>query len=309
MKRAICTTTINEPSKALVAFSKFSGWDLIVALDANSKPFHLQDSIILTIDDQEKLSRDLSDVLGFASIERRNFAHLWALKNGYETIAFVDDDNIPKENWQNIAESQVFDAVEYETNTSIFDPLSVVIESRIARVPHRGVPINFYGRDELVYAKKPISRFSPDVIAMLWDGDWDVNAVDRIHNACYGNLSVESSFFSKKTSPFNSQNTVMSSRAAKEYFILPFVGRFDDIVASYALRARGFDCVYTAPTVRQERNVHSLYKDINEELWGYHYIEDIVSQLDSGQDLLDIKTIPDETKKALDVWRKIICKI
>jgi hypothetical protein len=309
MKRAICTTTINAPSKALVAFSKFSGWDLIVALDTNSKPFTLENSKILSIDDQEILSKELSDVLGFTTIQRRNFAHLWALRNGYETIAFVDDDNIPKANWQIVAETKVFDAIEYETNSIIFDPLSVVPECRIAQVPHRGVPINFYGHQGLKNTKKTTVQYAPDVIAMLWDGDWDVNAIDRIHKTCNGDLSVVDSFFSKTISPFNSQNTVMNSPAAKEYFLLPFIGRFDDIVASYALGAKGYECVYTVPTVRQDRNEHSLYKDINNELWGYHYIEEIVSELVSGRDLLDIGVIPDKTKEALDIWRKLICKI
>ena len=309
MKKAICTTTINSPSEALIEFSKFSEWDLIVALDVNSKPFELQHSTILTIQNQEKISKKLSDAIGFRSIQRRNFAILWALYNGYDSIALVDDDNIPKTNWNEVASKSSFTALEYRVNAEIFDPLSVIDESKAQRVPHRGVPINYYGMQNLEIESLETVSLNPDVIAMLWDGDWDVNAIDRIHRNCYGTLNVEQSFFSRTISPFNSQNTVLTFKAARDYFLLPFIGRFDDILASYALLANGYQCVYTEPTVRQVRNVHSLQKDINNELWGYHNIESIVSKLVSGIDLCDVEEVPIEAKNALDIWRELTWKI
>jgi hypothetical protein len=309
MKRAICTTTINSPTEALIKFSKFTGWDLVVALDINSEPFNLQNSTILTIADQEKISKELSVAIGFKTIQRRNFAHLWALRNGYETIAFVDDDNIPKPNWETVASKKSFTSVEYKVDSKIFDPLSVIVECKSQKVPHRGVPISHYALENHGEEVLGAVSLDPDVIAMLWDGDWDVNAVDRIHKSCAGSLSVKQSYFSKTISPFNSQNTVLTSKAARDYFLLPFVGRFDDIIASYALLAKGYQCVYTEPTVRQDRNAHSLQKDISNELWGYHNIESIVSELLIGKDLSDLSIIPSETKIALDVWRKLIWKI
>jgi hypothetical protein len=309
MKKAICTTTINPASEALIEFSKFSEWDLIVALDANSKPFELQNSTVLTIQDQEEISKELSEAIGFSSIQRRNFAILWALRNGYDSIALVDDDNIPKSNWENIASKNNFTALEFKVNAEIFDPLSVIEECKIEKVSHRGVPINYYGMQNLEIESLERVVLKPDVIAMLWDGDWDVNAIDRIHKNCYGTLNVEQSYFSTTISPFNSQNTVLTSEAAKEYFLLPFIGRFDDILASYALLAGGYQCVYTEPTVRQVRNAHSLQQDINNELWGYHYIESIVSDLVSGKDLCDLEVLPKKSKIALDIWRELTWRI
>lgn len=309
MKRAICNTTINSPSEALIEFSKFSDWDLIVALDVNSKPFNLANSVVLTIEDQEKISRKLSRAIGFESIQRRNFAHLWALGNGYETIAFVDDDNIPNANWENIASKRIFECVEYKVDTLIFDPLSAIPECKSQKVPHRGVPINYYGLDNPAIEILDQIFLAPDIIAMLWEGDWDVNAIDRIHKSCAGPLTVNHNYFSRTISPFNSQNTVLTAEAAREYFLLPFVGRFDDIIASYALLAKDYKCVYTKPTVRQERNAHSLFTDITKELWGYSCIENIVEELIDGKDLCDISIIPTETKIALETWREIIWKI
>jgi hypothetical protein len=309
MRRAICTTTINPPSDALIAYSKFSEWDLVVALDKNSEAFELQNSTILTIQDQEKISKELSEAIGFKSIQRRNFAILWALRNGYESIALIDDDNVPKSNWENVASRKSFDATEFKVNSQIFDPLSVIDECASQKVPHRGVPISYYGKEKPQIESLGTVSVTPDVIAMLWDGDWDVNAVDRIHKDCAGPMNVKQRYFSKTISPFNSQNTVLNFNAAKNYFLLPFIGRFDDIVASYALLAKGYQCVYTEPTVRQDRNEHSLEKDILNELWGYYNIENIVTELIAGKDICDLEVLPTRSKKALDIWRKLTWKI
>jgi hypothetical protein len=59
-------------------------------------------------------------------------------------------------------------------------------------------------------------------------------------------------------SPFNSQNTFFTRHALAHYFVLPGVGRMDDIWASYHLQSLGFRVAYGAPSVRQNRNAHAL---------------------------------------------------
>ena len=306
---AICTTTINPPSEALKRFAAFKNWDLVVALDTNSSEFHLDGAIILDIEDQINLSPRLSEAIGFNTIQRRNFAHLWALREGYKRIAFVDDDNIPQSNWEAIAEEEYFLAMEFETSLPIFDPLATILETQEAKVAHRGVPINQYGHENTKPTSLKTLKIKPDITAMLWDGDWDVNAVDRIHRNCNGTLTVQNPFFCNTAGPFNSQNTVISATAAKDYFLLPFVGRFDDILASYILRLMNYSCVYTEPTVTQIRNPHLLYRDISNETWGYHYLEEILCELQSGKHLSDLEIIPKRTKKALEIWNSEIERI
>jgi hypothetical protein len=308
LNRAICTTTINSPSKALIDFCQLKEWDLIVALDVNSKPFDLSGCHILTPEFQEKMAPSLSQAIGFKSIQRRNFATLFALQSGYETIAFVDDDNIPKSNWSDLASQEKFYAMKYATTGKYFDPLSVIPAAQIYGVSHRGIPITHYAEESQVTTINRV-EVTPDVVAMLWDGDWDVNAIDRLHNPCNGNLDVSEPFFSDELAPFNSQNTVMSAEAAKNFFIYPFIGRFDDILASYVLRIAGFSCVYTPPTVTQIRNTHSLKLDIDNEVWGYCFMQQIVDALLGGRDLLDLSELPDSTKRALEEWRKLIDRL
>ena len=97
VKKAIVTTTINEPTKALKLFSKFSDWDLIVAGDTKT-PEHMYkdiDCTYLNPQDQENIDKSLSDLIGWKCIQRRNMGFVYALQNNYDIIASVDDDNIP----------------------------------------------------------------------------------------------------------------------------------------------------------------------------------------------------------------------
>ena len=61
----IATTTINRPSVALKRFAKNKNCKVIIALDKNSKPFKLTNSIILSTKYQEKKWPKLSKLIGW----------------------------------------------------------------------------------------------------------------------------------------------------------------------------------------------------------------------------------------------------
>jgi hypothetical protein len=54
--------------------------------------------------------------------------------------------------------------------------------------------------------------------------------------------------------------------------VLPHIGRFDDIFASFifARLGRTFNAAYFVgePVMRQDRNAHNLNRDLEEEVWG-----------------------------------------
>ena len=102
IKKFIVTTTINPPTKALIKFSRFNDWKLIVVGDLKTpeKEFKsLKNCIYLNPNQQEKISKKLSDQIGWNCIQRRNFGFIYAYKLGAEVVATVDDDNIPYKNW------------------------------------------------------------------------------------------------------------------------------------------------------------------------------------------------------------------
>ena len=62
----------------------------------------LKDIIFLSPKDQERMSKKISDLIGWNCIQRRNFGFMYASKIKADIIASVDDDNIPLKNWGKI---------------------------------------------------------------------------------------------------------------------------------------------------------------------------------------------------------------
>ena len=132
-KKVIVTTTINEPTKATLEYCKKVDWDFIIVGDTKtphesytSLSKEYSQLIYLHPDEQELLYPELSQVLGWKTIQRRNIGFVHAYKLGYEIMATVDDDNIPYDNWgvdikvHNIIETDI-----YTTENIVFDPLSL----------------------------------------------------------------------------------------------------------------------------------------------------------------------------------------
>src|ERR1700691_3341547 len=98
--KAIVTTTINPPTEALRKFAAMPGWFLIVAGDTNTpSDWHLPGVIYLSPSFQTDYDKKLSDAIGWKSLQRRNFALLYAHSMGSDVVAVVDDDNIPYDDW------------------------------------------------------------------------------------------------------------------------------------------------------------------------------------------------------------------
>jgi hypothetical protein len=265
----IITTTINKPTLATQKFAKINGWDFLVVGDTKTPHHEYKDYMYLHPEDQEKLDKTLSDMIGWGCIQRRNMGFVYALENGYKRIATVDDDNIPLENWGGIFEPQEVDV--YSTNFGFFDPLSVTNNNHLW---HRGFPIqHVHKKNNVTKTKKYFEKF--DVQANLWNGDPDVDALCRM---IYSPMcTFDNSWYTTDcATPFNSQNTILSRDALKHYFMFDKVGRMDDIFGSYVLQKKGFNVVFGPPTVYQDRNEHDLTVDMKKEYIGYENVKDIL---------------------------------
>ena len=106
MNVTIVTTTINEPTKATRKFAKIASnnnWKFILVGDTKT-PHELYQKmkgvIYLHPDYQESKYKELSDSIGWRSIQRRNIGFIEAFhETNCDVIATVDDDNIPYDNW------------------------------------------------------------------------------------------------------------------------------------------------------------------------------------------------------------------
>ena len=308
MRKIIVTTTIYSVSAALKNFATFKDWFLIIVGDKKTPheeyiKFENDNSNVLymTPKYQEENWKEMSDLIGWNKIGRRNIGYLEALKRGGEIIASVDDDNIPLDNWdKDIIIGKKTNVYYYETDDIAFDPVGV---TNYKELWHRGYPIQLlHGRNN----RYKITRKTiiPDVQAMFWNGDPDIDAVCRLEHKpmCF----FDDKYFPIATntfSPFNSQNTLFSREALKKYMVIPFIGRMDDIWGGYYLESLGFKVAYTKATVFQDRNIQNLTTNLVNEYIGYEKSLDLLKKLKEDPENI-YKFLPDEAKQCFKKYLK-----
>lgn len=200
LKKFIVTTTINSPTLATRKFAAMEDWTLIVVGD--TKTPHLEyeelDCIYLSPEIQQTIDRDLSDSIGWKSIQRRNIGFLYAYNMGADIVATVDDDNIPYDDWgKNLLVGQTIECDLYEPSQNVFDPLSV---TNTPDIWHRGFPIDLLGKRHEVEYKGKVKR-KVLVQADLWDGDPDIDAMARLTMKPIVKYNVEKPYCSNKIAP------------------------------------------------------------------------------------------------------------
>jgi hypothetical protein len=301
MKKAIVTTTINPPTKAVKLFQAMEDWDLIVIGDLKTpKDYHLERGIYMDAESEEKYDKELSDAIGWNCIQRRNFGLLVAHDMKADIVAVVDDDNIPLPGWgENLFVGRETEVNYYETDLPAFDPIGATNHPSLW---HRGYPLQLLPKRD--YGSKIRKRLHVDVQADLWNGDPDIDAICRMEHAPECRFDPAAfPIASNKLSPFNSQNTFLSGRILKDYFLYPHIGRMDDIWASYYVQAKGYRVVYGRASVYQDRNVHDLIRDMKQEYLGYENNMAIVQELPKNPDSL-LAYLPGRAVWAFELYKR-----
>jgi hypothetical protein len=277
MKKVIVTTTINPPTKAIEKFDAMSEWDLVAIGDLKTpKDYSLKRGAYYSPEAQETYDKELSDAIGWNCIQRRNFGLLIAHDMGADVVAVVDDDNIPLDGWgENLMIGKDVDVNFYETDLPAFDPVGA---TNYTSLWHRGFPLQLLSKRD--YSRKSLKTLRFGVQADFWNGDPDIDAVCRMEHA--PECAFDASCFpiaANKMAPFNSQNTFISGSVLKDYFLMPFIGRMDDIWAAYYVQAKGVKVVFGKASVYQDRNVHDLVRDMRAEYLGYEHNLNLVNDL------------------------------
>jgi len=300
LKKVIVTTTINPPTEAIRKFETMSDWELVVVGDRKTPEYRLNRGIYLSPEDQEKYDPLLSDAIGWNSIQRRNFGLLWAHDMKADIVAVVDDDNIPFENWgKDLLIGREVEVNYYETDLDAFDPVGATNHSNLW---HRGYPIQLIPRRD--YTRRTRRKVKVDVQADFWNGDPDIDAICRIEHA--PECKFDDGCFpmaANKLGPFNSQNTFLDARCLKDYCVFPHVGRMDDIWPSYYLQAKGYQVVWNKASVYQQRNVHDLTRDMQQEYIGYENNLKLVRDVARVPDSIT-SFIPGRTAWAFTLYRR-----
>jgi len=276
----IVTTTINPPTPALKAFAAMPNWRLVVVGDLKT-PHHTYEGLncdYLSPKLQEEMWPRLSGMLGWNIIQRRNIGFLWAYKNGARVVASVDDDNIPMPGWgDQLMLDKPVTVPQFSTSVGVDDPIYIATRGTDWRW-HRGFPIPRVKDRECVQLNPAV--IIPDIQADFWNGDPDIDAKARKTMPEVMLFNPDNfPFTCKYMSPFNSQNTFVTRNALRYFFMIPGIGRMDDIWASYYAQAQGCRVVYGGPSVIQERNNHNIDADYEAEMIGYTHTNSLIEAL------------------------------
>ena len=296
MNKYIVTTTIQPPTEATLKFADMEDWTLIVVGDTKTPHAEYEKirCLYLHPDDQEKEYKQLSDSIGWRSIQRRNIGFVKAYHMGADVVATVDDDNIPYENWgRDIHVGKEIEVDFYETENTVFDPLSVTEHNWLW---HRGYPVEeIPTKNSVTYVGK--KRTKVLVQANLWDGDPDIDATNRMTRRPLVKFNNIHPYSTNNITVFNSQNTFIHRDVLPYYMVFPHVGRMDDIWGSYYLQRhipRG-SIVFDKPTVYQDRNEQDLVRNLENELLGYR---NTLKYINGEFDL------PDQTKTFIENYER-----
>ncbi|WP_337286658.1 hypothetical protein [Candidatus Methylomirabilis sp.] len=236
------------------------------------------DLTFLSVDDQERYLRsypELASHLPYDSIQRRNVGVLLGYERGADVIITIDDDNFLAESNFIRCHTLVGQNVQIDAYGSPGGWINVcdfLTEEHGFRFYHRGFPLGERsGNDRL---NPQVSSLKGRVVVNVgfWLDEPDVDAVTRLALPARvtGLKRAENFALAFGTwSPFNSQNTALARDIVPSYFLSPLVGRYDDIWASYVIKAiadhMGDLITFGHPLVRQERNPHDYWVDLDKE--------------------------------------------
>jgi hypothetical protein len=219
---------------------------------------------------------------------------------GADVVAVVDDDNIPLEGWgEGLLVGKDVEVNFYETELPAFDPIGA---TNYPHLWHRGYPLQLIPKRN--YHRKIRKTVHVDIQADFWNGDPDIDAICRMEHAPECRFdSACFPFAANKIGPFNSQNTFVARSVLKDYFVLPHVGRMDDIWAGYYAQAKGYQVVWNRASVYQQRNAHDLTRDMKQEFIGYENNLKMIQDLAVDAESI-LAYLPGRTAWAFELYRK-----
>ena len=286
MSTAIITTTINHNPESYEAYAKQGR--LIVAGDMSTHADtegYVRDlgGIFLGVTEQHEMAPELSDIIGWKSIQRRNMALLSAIREGFDVIITVDDDNLPGADFAESHERILSGG--YTTDREVFNDGWINIGDFVQPPTwQRGTP---YGHPVNSQVRPLIDR--PEVVVSQSQvlGAPDCDAITRLTKDPEI-VEIGPDFLVRPSTgtylAWNSQATAYTKEFAPLAMVLPFVGRYDDIFSTFIARRilAGYDkAIHVGrPAVRQERNPHDFTVDLEKEVYGLRTTYELNDLLD-----------------------------
>ncbi|MEP7167569.1 MAG: STELLO glycosyltransferase family protein [Candidatus Woesebacteria bacterium] len=284
---SLIITSIAPPTKILKTYARISKKnDVSFILIGDTKSpanFYLDGCDFFSVERQKKLPFHLATLLPENHYARKNLGYLEAIRNGSSVIIETDDDNIPSGLfWHKRTEHATARRVKqmgwvniykYFTSKALWPrgfPLQYILSAVSDPTPALGNTTDYLC---------PIQQG-------LADGQPDVDAIYRLvlNKPIRFKKNMNIVLGNQSWCPFNSQNTTWFSRAFPLLYLPSFCSfRMTDIWRSLIAQRIGQECgwnlLFHSPTVYQDRNVHNLLRDFEEEIPGYLGNERLVELL------------------------------
>ena len=278
-KKAIVITSIYEPTKAIIEFTKYTDYRLIVVGDKKSpQNWHCNNVDFISINEQQFSKSCLAKILPYNHYCRKMLGYLKAMEYGAECIVDTDDDNIPKDNWKFPEFEQNYDCI--NKDIGFINIYQLYTEQKIWA---RGLPLNLINKQFKLEKHITSEKCRVGIWQGLADEDPDVDAIYRLTNdaPCYF-AKREPIVLGKGTiSPFNTQNTMIRKDLFPLMYLPTYVTfRFTDIlrglIAQPIMWLYDFQLGFVDATVIQKRNPHDYMKDFISEIPMYQHCESII---------------------------------
>jgi hypothetical protein len=325
MRIALCTTTVHVPH-ALKLMRKCSE-DVCFFVAADVKTPENDVANLMSSIHRSSGGNDVyltphyqgawkcSEAIGWNTLARRNIAFLEAIAWGADVIYSWDNDNVPVDlaHFENIEMTfepfgahRSFNGIKVTGDKGWFDPGQLLTPA----TRHRGFP---HARPVSKHAS-PVVDARVGVAAGLVIGDPDIDATTRmeirpdigaVHILGSTGVVVECHTWTV----FNSQNTAVIRELIPAWFMMPGVGRHDDIYASLIVqcvaRERDLHVHFGPPFTYQERNKHDLVADLRAELDGMDNVCKLAKLLDAI--VLPGKSVIEDTRIIYKVLNSTQC--
>jgi hypothetical protein len=282
VKNFIVITTINEPTEAVLAFSKLPDFKLVTVGDRKTpRGWSCPNTDFLSVDDPASTAFSLSRALPYNHYCRKMLGYLHAFRQGAESVVDTDDDNIPKGNWRFPAFDGDYEQIPAPSGDARF--VNIYRYYTRAHIWPRGLPLRLINDKTELQAPAVAHQARVGVWQGLADEDPDVDAIYRLTSdtPCQFAERAPLVLEEKVVTPFNSQNT-MFRRPLFPLLYLPatVTFRFTDIlrglVAQPIMWLHGYRLGFLDATVVQKRNPHDYFKDFVSEIPMYEHVEKVV---------------------------------
>ncbi len=283
----VVVTSIAEPNRILRGLaqgcSEREYHFIVIGDEASPAEFHIDACDFYSLKRQKQADLKFAQLCPTRHYARKNIGYLLAIRNGASTIIETDDDNIPYPQFWN--RRQQIQNVSVLENSGWVNVYRYFTDQNIWP---RGFPLEQIQRQVPPY--EPLTQTDIDcpIQQGLADDNPDVDAVYRLV------LPLPQTFRKDRRvaltngswCPFNSQNTTWWPDAFELLYLPSHCSfRMTDIWRSFIAQIiawlNGWAILFHEPTMRQERNVHNLLRDFNDEIPGYLNNSEICKALES----------------------------